>query len=72
MEQNAVSVSLSPCARHLAVGLGSKRVSLVPYGQNGVMAIIFRLDQSKDKSKGLLCFCFIAWRCFFFIFIIVD
>ncbi|XP_077296059.1 uncharacterized protein LOC143918181 [Arctopsyche grandis] len=51
LEQNAVSVSLSPCARHLAVGLGSRRISLLPYGQNGTMAIIFRLESIKAKGN---------------------
>ncbi|RZF38504.1 hypothetical protein LSTR_LSTR006099 [Laodelphax striatellus] len=56
-EQNAVSVSLSPTARHLVVGLGSRGVGYVnPERSRHSLAQIFRLEgaQHGGTSQGRL------------------
>lgn len=44
LEQSAVSVALSPTARHLAVGLGSRRFTTAPHARNNVIALLYKLD----------------------------
>ncbi|XP_046401670.1 serine-rich adhesin for platelets-like isoform X2 [Ischnura elegans] len=63
LAQNAVSVSLSPTCRHLAVGLASRRVALLPSDRH-TMAQLYRLESappypspppsslSSSKGKG--------------------
>ncbi|XP_071454094.1 mucin-19-like [Hetaerina americana] len=63
LAQNAVSVSLSPTCRHLAVGLASRRVALLPSDRH-TMAQLYRLESappypspppcsSSSKGKGV-------------------
>ncbi|XP_063838629.1 uncharacterized protein LOC135087769 [Ostrinia nubilalis] len=51
LEQSAVSVALSPTARHLAVGLGSRRFSSAPHARNNVFALLYRLDPLESSSR---------------------
>ncbi|XP_023943943.1 uncharacterized protein LOC112050050 [Bicyclus anynana] len=51
LEQSAVSVALSPTARHLAVGLGSRRFTLAPHGRSSVFALLYRLDPLESTSR---------------------
>ncbi|XP_063529846.1 activating molecule in BECN1-regulated autophagy protein 1-like [Cydia strobilella] len=51
LEQSAVSVALSPTARHLAVGLGSRRFTTLPNARNSVFALLFRLDPHESSSR---------------------
>nr|XP_022918666.1 uncharacterized protein LOC111427675 [Onthophagus taurus]XP_022918667.1 uncharacterized protein LOC111427675 [Onthophagus taurus] len=53
LEQNAVSVSLSPLNRHLVVGLSARRVSIVP-SERWIMARIFALDDKRNTSNQLV------------------
>ncbi|CAB3230900.1 unnamed protein product [Arctia plantaginis] len=51
LEQSAVSVALSPTARHLAVGLGSRRFTTAPHGRNNVFALLYRLEPLESSSR---------------------
>ncbi|XP_061385715.1 activating molecule in BECN1-regulated autophagy protein 1-like [Danaus plexippus] len=51
LEQNAVSVALSPTARHLAVGLGSRRFTSAAHSRNNVFALLYRLDPLENSSR---------------------
>ncbi|CAH2104494.1 unnamed protein product [Euphydryas editha] len=51
LEQSAVSVALSPTARHLAVGLGSRRFSTAPHARTNVFALLYRLDPLESSSR---------------------
>uniref|UniRef100_A0A2A4JJK4 Uncharacterized protein n=1 Tax=Heliothis virescens TaxID=7102 RepID=A0A2A4JJK4_HELVI len=51
LEQSAVSVALSPTARHLAVGLGSRRFTTAPHARNNVIALLYRLDPLESSSR---------------------
>ncbi|KAI5632233.1 hypothetical protein NE865_15040 [Phthorimaea operculella] len=51
LEQSAVSVALSPTARHLAVGLGSRRFTTTPHARNNVFALLYRLDPLESSSR---------------------
>ncbi|CAK1550022.1 unnamed protein product [Leptosia nina] len=51
LEQNAVSVALSPTARHLAVGLGSRRFTSVHHARSNVFALLYRLDPLENSSR---------------------
>lgn len=44
LEQSAVSVALSPTARYLAVGLGSRRFTTLSNTRNNVFALLFKLS----------------------------
>ncbi|KAM3964660.1 uncharacterized protein ACR2FA_001049 [Aphomia sociella] len=52
LEQSAVSVALSPTARHLAVGLGSRRITTTPHSRNNVFALLYKLDTRENPSRG--------------------
>ncbi|XP_041986317.1 uncharacterized protein LOC121738357 [Aricia agestis] len=49
-EHSAVSVALSPTARHLAVGLGARRFSSAPARTN-LFALLYRLDPLESSSR---------------------
>ncbi|KAJ8729342.1 hypothetical protein PYW08_000923 [Mythimna loreyi] len=51
LEQSAVSVALSPTARHLAVGLGSRRFTTAPHARNNVIALLYRLEPLESSSR---------------------
>ncbi|XP_068621064.1 serine-rich adhesin for platelets-like isoform X2 [Battus philenor] len=51
LEQSAVSVALSPTARHLAVGLGSRRFTTTPHARNNVFALLYRLEPLENTSR---------------------
>ncbi|KAJ2953718.1 hypothetical protein O0L34_g1341 [Tuta absoluta] len=51
LEQSAVSVALSPTARHLAVGLGSRRFSTTPHARSNVFALLYRLEPLESSSR---------------------
>ncbi|XP_045510840.1 activating molecule in BECN1-regulated autophagy protein 1-like [Colias croceus] len=51
LEQSAVSVALSPTARHLAVGLGSRRFTSVHHARTNVFALLYRLDPLESSSR---------------------
>lgn len=51
LEQSAVSVALSPTARYLAVGLGSRRFTYLPHPRNNVFAYLYKLNQSETSSR---------------------
>lgn len=51
LEQSAVSVALSPTARHLAVGLGSRRFTTAPHARNNVIALLYRLEPLGNYIK---------------------
>ncbi|XP_047544527.1 activating molecule in BECN1-regulated autophagy protein 1B-like [Vanessa atalanta] len=51
LEQSAVSVALSPTARHLAVGLGSRRFTSAPHARTNVFALLYRLDPLESSSR---------------------
>ncbi|CAG9099199.1 unnamed protein product [Plutella xylostella] len=51
LEQSAVSVALSPTARHLAVGLGSRRFTTLPHARNNVFALLYRLSPLESSSR---------------------
>ncbi|XP_028037332.1 activating molecule in BECN1-regulated autophagy protein 1-like, partial [Bombyx mandarina] len=51
LEQTAVSVALSPTARHLAVGLGSKRFTSTHRAHNHVFALLYKLDSLDSSSR---------------------
>ncbi|XP_050670452.1 activating molecule in BECN1-regulated autophagy protein 1-like [Leptidea sinapis] len=51
LEQSAVSVALSPTARHLAVGLGSRRFTSVHHARSNVFALLYRLDPLANPSR---------------------
>ncbi|CAH2066988.1 unnamed protein product, partial [Iphiclides podalirius] len=51
LEQSAVSVALSPTARHLAVGLGSRRFTTTPHARNNVFALLYRLEPLDNSSR---------------------
>ncbi|XP_049869573.1 uncharacterized protein LOC126369250 isoform X2 [Pectinophora gossypiella] len=51
LEQSAVSVALSPTARHLAVGLGSRRFTSTPHARNNVFALLYRLEPLESSSR---------------------
>lgn len=44
LEQSAVSVALSPTARYLAVGLGSRRFTSAPHARTNIIALLYKLD----------------------------
>ncbi|KAJ0181944.1 hypothetical protein K1T71_002666 [Dendrolimus kikuchii] len=56
LEQSAVSVALSPTARHLAVGLGARRFATAPpaaaaHPRTSVFALLYRLDPRESLSR---------------------
>lgn len=51
LEQSAVSVALSPTARHLAVGLGSRRFTTAPHARSNVFALLYRLEPLESSSR---------------------
>ncbi|CAH0725953.1 unnamed protein product, partial [Brenthis ino] len=51
LEQSAVSVALSPTARHLAVGLGSRRFTSAAHARTNVFALLYRLDPLESSSR---------------------
>ncbi|XP_022834573.1 uncharacterized protein LOC111362232 isoform X1 [Spodoptera litura] len=51
LEQSAVSVALSPTARHLAVGLGSRRFTTAPNARSNVIALLYKLDPLESSSR---------------------
>ena len=53
LEQSAVSVALSPTARHLAVGLGSRRFTSAPHARSNVFALLYRLDPLGDIALAI-------------------
>ncbi|XP_053600110.1 uncharacterized protein LOC128669361 [Plodia interpunctella] len=51
LEQSAVSVALSPTARHLAVGLGLRRITNSPRARNNVIALLYKLEPLENSSR---------------------
>ncbi|XP_059060660.1 uncharacterized protein LOC131853679 [Achroia grisella] len=54
LEQSAVSVALSPTARHLVVGLGSRRITTTPHSRNNVFALLYKLYPKGNTSRTSL------------------